>query len=125
VSAEFKNDSPSKTVPSDQIPDNMMGLDIGPKTIEEFTRIIKMVKTAVWNGPMGVFEMPSFSKGTREIGMALAESKCVSVVGGGDCVTAVNLFGLGEKMSYISTGGGAFLELLEGKILPAIAALDK
>ncbi|MCU0822317.1 MAG: phosphoglycerate kinase [Spirochaetes bacterium] len=125
IAAEFKNDSPSKVVPSDSIPDNMMGLDIGPKTIEEFGGIIKNAKTLVWNGPVGAFEMSSFAKGTMEIGKIIAESKCISVVGGGDSVTAVNTFGLADKMSYISTGGGAFLELLEGKILPAIAALDK
>jgi phosphoglycerate kinase len=125
IAAEFKNDSPSKVVPSDSIPDNMMGLDIGPKTIEEFGGIIKNAKTLVWNGPVGAFEMSSFAKGTMEIGKIIAESKCISVVGGGDSVTAVNTFGRADKMSYISTGGGAFLELLEGKILPAIAALDK
>lgn len=125
VAAEFKNESPSKTVSADEIPDNMMGLDIGPRTIEEFSAVIKKAKTVVWNGPLGAFEMSSFARGTREIGKVLAESKCLSVVGGGDSVTAVNAFGLADKMSYISTGGGAFLELLEGKRLPAIAALDK
>ncbi len=125
VAPEFKNESPSKVVPSDRIPDDMMGLDIGPKTIEAFAAIIKKAKTLVWNGPMGAFEMPNFARGTKEIGNAIAASGCVSVVGGGDSVTAVNSFGLADKMSYISTGGGAFLELLEGKTLPAIAALDK
>lgn len=125
VTAEFKNESPSKVVPADKIPDDMMGMDIGPKTIELFAGIIGKAKTLVWNGPMGAFEMPSFAKGTREIAGIIAESKCVSVVGGGDSVTALHNFGLADKMSYISTGGGAFLELLEGKKLPAIAALDK
>ncbi len=100
----------------------MMGLDIGPKTIDEFSKILGKTKTVVWNGPMGAFEMSNFAKGTVEIGKAI--SKCsVSVVGGGDSVTAVNENGLADKMSYISTGGGAFLELLEGKTLPGVAAL--
>jgi len=124
IAAEFKNDSPASIVSIDKIPDNMMGLDIGPKSIEEFSKVLGKAKTVVWNGPMGAFEMSNFAKGTIEIGKAIA--KCaVSVVGGGDSVTAVNENGLADKMSYISTGGGAFLELLEGKTLPGVAALDK
>jgi phosphoglycerate kinase len=124
IAAEFKNDSQASTVSIEKIPDNMMGLDIGPKTINEFSKILGKSKTVVWNGPMGAFEMSNFAKGTIEIGKAI--SKCsVSVVGGGDSVTAVNENGLADKMSYISTGGGAFLELLEGKTLPGVAALDK
>jgi phosphoglycerate kinase len=124
IAAEFKNDSPASTVSIEKIPDNMMGLDIGPKSIDEFSKVLGKAKTAVWNGPMGAFEMSNFAKGTIEIGKAIA--KCsVSVVGGGDSVTAVNENGLADKMSYISTGGGAFLELLEGKTLPGVAALDK
>jgi phosphoglycerate kinase len=124
IAAEFKNDSPASTVSIEKMPDNMMGLDIGPKTIDEFSKILGKTKTVVWNGPMGAFEMSNFAKGTVEIGKAI--SKCsVSVVGGGDSVTAVNENGLADKMSYISTGGGAFLELLEGKTLPGVAALDK
>ncbi len=125
VAPEFKNDSPQDTVSIDKIPGDMMGLDIGPKSIEEFSKLIKDVKTVVWNGPMGAFEMPSFAPGTNKIGESIAESDCLSVVGGGDSVTAVNTSGLADRMSYISTGGGAFLEILEGKTLPAIAALDQ
>ncbi|MFH0974410.1 MAG: phosphoglycerate kinase [Spirochaetota bacterium] len=124
IASEFKNDSPASSVSIDKIPDNMMGLDIGPKTIEAFGKVIKNAKTVVWNGPMGAFEMPNFAKGTIDIGKAIAMCP-VSVVGGGDSVTAVNDNGLADKMSYISTGGGAFLELLEGKTLPGVAALDK
>jgi len=122
---EFKNESPSKTVPADSIPDDHMGLDIGPETIKLFSERIKKSKTIIWNGPMGAFEMPSFSRGTNAIAGLLAETDCLSIVGGGDSVTAVNQAGVSDKISYISTGGGAFLELLEGKILPGVAALDK
>ncbi len=125
VAPEFNNDVPKDVVTSNGIPDDMIGLDIGPESIGEFSKLIKNVKTIVWNGPMGAFEMSSFAKGTNEIGKAIAESDCLSVVCGGDSVTAVNNMGLADKMSYISTGGGAFLELLEGKKLPAIAALDR
>jgi phosphoglycerate kinase len=125
IAAEFKNESPSSIVDIDKIPDNMMALDIGPKSIEKFSKLIKTMKTVVWNGPMGAFEMASFADGTLKIGKAIAESGCISVVGGGDSVTAVNDMGLADKMSYISTGGGAFLELLEGKKLPGVVALDK
>ena len=124
IASEFKNDSTASIVDIDKIPDNMIGLDIGPKSIEEFGKIIKKVKTAVWNGPMGAFEMPAFAEGTVTIGKLISECK-TSIVGGGDSVTAVNDNGLADKMSYISTGGGAFLELLEGKTLPGVAALDK
>ncbi len=124
IAPEFKNESPSSIVDIDKIPDNMMALDIGPKSVDKFSKIIKTVKTVVWNGPMGAFEMKSFADGTLRIGQAIAESGCISIVGGGDSVTAVNDMGLADKMSYISTGGGAFLELLEGKTLPGVAALD-
>lgn len=124
IASEFKNDSPASIIDIDKIPDNMIGLDIGPKSIEEFAKVIKRVKTVVWNGPMGAFEMPAFAKGTITIGKLISECK-TSIVGGGDSVTAVNDNGLADKMSYISTGGGAFLELLEGKTLPGVAALDK
>jgi len=124
-SEEFDNDSPRAVYPIDQIPDNIIGLDIGPKSIELFSAKIKEAKTIIWNGPMGAFEMSNFAAGTNEIAHTLAESDCLSIVGGGDSVTAVNKAGVTDKISYISTGGGAFLELLEGKILPGIAALDK
>lgn len=122
---EFDNDSPRAVYPIDEIPDNIIGLDIGPKSIELFSAKIKEAKTIIWNGPMGAFEMSNFAAGTNGIAHTLAESDCLSIVGGGDSVTAINKAGVSDKISYISTGGGAFLELLEGKILPGIAALDK
>jgi len=109
----------------DTIPDDMMGLDIGPKSIDLFTREIATAKTIVWNGPMGVFEKPAFSKGTFAVCQAVADnSGCTSIIGGGDSVSAVNKSGLADKMTHISTGGGASLEFLEGKILPGVAALN-
>lgn len=125
IASELKNDAIIKTVDAENIPDDMMGVDIGPKSIDNFKKIISKAKTVVWNGPMGAFEIAPFANGTNSIGRIIADTDCVSVVGGGDSVTAVNEAGLADKMSYISTGGGAFLELLEGKTLPAIAALDK
>ncbi len=125
VASEFKDDSPKSIIPFDKIPDDKIGLDIGPESIKQFSDKIKNSKTIVWNGPMGAFEMPNFSIGTNSIAMAVAESECLSIVGGGDSVTAINQLGISDKMSYISTAGGAFLELLEGKILPAVKALDK
>jgi len=122
---EFDNDSPKAIYPVDEIPDNIIGLDIGPKSIEIFSMKIKNAKTIIWNGPMGAFEMSNFATGTNEIARTLADSDCLSIVGGGDSVTAINKAGVSDKISYISTGGGAFLELLEGKILPGIAALDR
>ncbi|HPA73402.1 MAG TPA: phosphoglycerate kinase [Spirochaetota bacterium] len=122
---EFKDDAPQKVVPVDKMPDDMMGLDIGPESIKLFNEAILKAKTVVWNGPMGAFEMPSYAKGTREVGFAIGTAGRMSIVGGGDSVTAVNQLNLAEKITYISTGGGAFLELLEGKKLPAIAALDR
>ncbi len=108
-----------------EIPQEWIGLDIGPATISLFSDALKGVKTIIWNGPMGMFELAPFSKGTFELAHAVANSGALTVVGGGDTDTAVHQAGLGAKMSYISTGGGAFLELLEGKILPGIAALEK
>ena len=122
---EFDNDSPHAVYSIDQIPANKIGLDIGSESIELFSAKIKEAKTIIWNGPMGAFEMPNFASGTNGIANILAESNCLSIVGGGDSVTAINKAGVADKISYISTGGGAFLELLEGKILPGIAALDK
>ncbi|HPS85616.1 MAG TPA: phosphoglycerate kinase [Spirochaetota bacterium] len=122
---EFDNDSPKAVYSIEEIPDNIIGLDIGPKSIEIFSAKIKEAKTIIWNGPMGAFEMSNFAAGTNGIAHTLAESNCLSIVGGGDSVTAINKAGVADKISYISTGGGAFLELLEGKILPGIAALDK
>ncbi len=122
---DFDNNSPSTVVPADKIPDDMMGLDVGPESVKLFNEKIKSSKTVIWNGPMGAFEMPNFAGGTNAVARALAESGCLSIVGGGDSVSAVNQSGVADKISYISTGGGAWLELLEGKTLPGIAALDK
>jgi phosphoglycerate kinase len=122
---EFDNNSPRSVVPADKMPDNLIGLDIGPDSIALFSKKIKSSKTVIWNGPMGAFEMPNFAEGTNAVAKALADSGCLSIVGGGDSVSAVNQSGVADKISYISTGGGAWLELLEGKTLPGIAALDK
>ena len=105
------------------IPDNKMGLDIGPKTVQEFAHVIKQAKTIIWNGPMGVFEKPPFDKGTVAVAKAVAESGAVSVVGGGDSEKAVKSAGVADKISHVSTGGGASLEFLSGIELPGVAAL--
>ena len=122
VTKEFNNDSESMVVEGD-IPEGYMGLDIGPKSIELFKDALSDAKTVVWNGPMGVFEMPNFAKGTNAIALKLADLDATTVIGGGDSVAAVNQAGLGDKMSHISTGGGASLEYLEGKELPGIVSL--
>lgn len=125
VAHEFDNESPAEVVAIDSIPENKLGLDIGPDSVKLFSNAIKESKTVVWNGPMGVFEMSNFAVGTNAIAKVIAETDCLSVVGGGDSVSAIKKSGMADKVSYISTGGGAFLELLEGKTLPGIAALDK
>ena len=114
-----------KVVPSDAIPADMMGLDIGPKTMELFAEAVKASKTVVWNGPMGVFENPTLAAGTLAVAKAMAESDATTVIGGGDSAAAVQQMGLGDKMTHISTGGGASLEYLEGKELPGIAVIAK
>ena len=124
VAQDFSNDAPHKTVERGGIEDGWEGLDIGEKTIALFKDAIKDAKTVVWNGPMGVFEMPTFAKGTNAIAAALAEIDATTIIVGGDSVAAVNQAGLGDKMTHISTGGGASLEFLEGKELPGIAALQ-
>lgn len=123
VGKEFKADTEHKYVPSDDMPDGWMGMDIGSLTIEKFSKEIKKAKTIVWNGPMGVFEFENFAIGTKEIARAVAESGAISIVGGGDSAAAVEQLGFADKISHISTGGGASLEFLEGKVLPGIAVL--
>ena len=124
ITKEFKNDTEYKTVPTGEIPDGWMGLDIGEKTRELFADAIKWAKTVVWNGPMGVFEMENFAKGTKAIAEALAAIDATTIIGGGDSAAAVNQLGYGNKMTHISTGGGASLEFLEGKELPGVVAVD-
>ena len=108
---------------SDQIPDAWMGLDIGEKARLEFQNVLLNSKTILWNGPVGVFELPQFGYGTRALAIAIANSDAFSIAGGGDTLAAIDKYDLTDKMSYISTGGGAFLEYLEGKTLPAVAVL--
>ena len=115
-------DANGKVVDAGQIDDGWMGLDIGPKTRELFANAVKDAKTVVWNGPMGVFEMPNFAAGTVAVAQALADTDAVTIIGGGDSAAAVNQLGFGDKMTHISTGGGASLEFLEGKELPGVAA---
>ena len=123
VAAEVKEGAASRVV--EEIPDDMLGLDIGPKTIDEYTAIISQAKTIIWNGPMGVFEKPPFDKGTVALAKAVAESGAVSVVGGGDSEKAIKSAGVSNKISHISTGGGASLEFLSGIELPGVAALTE
>lgn len=126
IADKFAADANTKDCPSDQIPDGWMGLDIGPKAVGVFSEVINKSRTILWNGPMGVFEMEKFQNGTKSIALAVAEATgkgAFSLVGGGDSVAAVNKFNLAEKVSYVSTGGGAMLEYFEGKVLPGIAAI--
>ena len=123
IANDFDNPTEIKTVEAGKIPEGWQGLDIGPKTIELFSNAVKNAKTVVWNGPMGVFEKPEFAKGTLAIATAMAESDATTIIGGGDSAAAVTQMGLAPKMSHISTGGGASLEFLEGKVLPGVACL--
>ena len=124
VGREYKPDTEAMVIDSDNIPDNYMGLDIGPKTMEIFADAIKGSGTVIWNGPMGVSEWENFAAGTIAVATAVAESGAISIIGGGDSAAAVQKLGFADKMSHISTGGGASLEFLEGKELPGIAALN-
>jgi len=125
IAEEVKAGVPTRIVSADAIPDNWKGLDIGPETIQLFNKIIGEAKTIVWNGPMGVFEIEEFSNGTFAISDSIASSSAMSVVGGGDSVSALKNSGNQEKVTFVSTAGGAFMELMEGKNLPGLAALDK
>lgn len=124
VGADFDKDTEPKVTEDQNVLKGHMGLDIGPKTVSLFEEAVKNAKTVVWNGPMGVFEFESFAKGTKAIAEVLADSEAMSIIGGGDSAAAVNQLGFGEKMSHISTGGGASLTFLEGKVLPGIDALN-
>ena len=127
VADAFADNANTDVCSAKAIPDGWMGLDIGPETIKMFSMVVKRSKTILWNGPMGVFEMKSFQKGTIAVANAVADATAYgafSLVGGGDSVAAVNQFGLADKISYVSTGGGAMLEYLEGKVLPGIKAVQ-
>lgn len=124
VADDFSNDANIQVVNRGEIPDGWEGLDIGPETAKLYAEAVKTAKTVVWNGPMGCFEMPNFAKGTEAVAKALAETDAVTIIGGGDSAAAVNQLGYGDKMTHISTGGGASLEFLEGKELPGVAAAN-
>lgn len=124
VAQKVEAGAPTRTVPSTEIPDGWMGLDIGPAAVRQFAAEIKPARTVIWNGPLGVFEIESFAAGTRQIAEALAASSAVTILGGGETAAAAEKFGLAERMTHVSTGGGASLEFLEGRVLPGIEALD-
>ena len=128
IADDFRNDASTDVCAADKIPDGWMGLDIGPDTITAFEELVNTSKIILWNGPMGVFEMESFEKGTVSIANALVSSTAAgayTLVGGGDSVAAINKFNLADQVSYVSTGGGAMLEYLEGKELPGVQAIRK
>ena len=124
IADDFSNDADSKVVKAGEIPDGWQGLDIGPDTVKIFCDAVQDAKTVVWNGPMGCFEMPKFANGTEAVAKALADTEATTIIGGGDSAAAVNQLGYGDKMTHISTGGGASLEFLEGKELPGVAAAN-
>jgi 3-phosphoglycerate kinase len=124
VAREFKEDTEYHTVDSDKIPADYMGMDIGEKTRDIFSQVVQTAKTVIWNGPMGVFEMEPFAKGTYALAEALSKVDGTTIIGGGDSAAAIEQLGFADKMTHISTGGGASLEFLEGKVLPGIAAID-
>jgi len=123
VADRFAEDAAHKTVAAEAMPKDWMGMDIGPHTAATYAHVIRDAQTVMWNGPMGVFEMPAFARGTRAVAQAMAESKGVTIVGGGDSAAAVEQEGLADRMTHVSTGGGASLEFLEGKELPGVAVL--
>ena len=126
VADKFDNEATTRTTSIDEVPEGWMGLDIGPETIQKFNEVIAASKTILWNGPMGVFEMENFQKGTKSVALAIADATAkgaFSLVGGGDSVAAVNKYQLKDKVSFVSTGGGAMLEYIEGKELPGIKAI--
>jgi 3-phosphoglycerate kinase len=125
VADRFAEDANAKVVAVDEIPDGWMGVDIGPETCKRFAEIINHARTVVWNGPMGVFEMDRFAEGTRAVAQAMADSGAVTIIGGGDSAAAAAQLGFEDKITHISTGGGASLEFLEGKELPGIACLNE
>ncbi|XOV93918.1 MAG: phosphoglycerate kinase [Bacteroidota bacterium] len=128
IADDFSNEAKTQVVKSGEIPDDWQGLDIGPESIKLFSDILKDSKTILWNGPMGVFEFPTFAKGTDAIANAVVkatEGGAFSLIGGGDSASAINNLGYGDKVSYVSTGGGALLEYMEGKVLPGVAALEE
>jgi phosphoglycerate kinase len=122
---EMRPDAETRVVPVSGIPEGWLALDIGPATARRFADAIRRAKTIVWNGPMGVFEMPPFASGTREVARAVADAEAVSIVGGGDSVAALEKEGLKDRVTHVSTGGGASLEYLEGKVLPGVKILDR
>ncbi len=129
IADDFRNDAERKVVAAGEIPDGWEGLDIGPETVELFKGVVEGSKTILWNGPMGVFEFPNFAKGTNAIAQAVVaateENNAFSLIGGGDSASAINNAGFGDRVSYVSTGGGALLEYMEGKVLPGVAALEE
>lgn len=126
VADKISKDAETAICAIDAIPHDMMGLDIGPATFERYAEVIKQSRTVFWNGPMGVFELEPFSQGTRQVAMAVAmNQKATTIIGGGDSIAAINKFGYNDLVSFISTGGGAALELLEGKTLPGISVLEE
>ncbi len=124
VADAFSAEANTEVLSVDDVPDSWRILDIGPETRQTYAQVVSEAKTVIWNGPMGVFELEPFAAGTRAVAQALADSSAITIIGGGDSVAAIEQMGLAEKMSHISTGGGASLELLEGKVLPGIAALN-
>ena len=125
MATEFSETAEATLKPASEVNDDEMIFDLGPDSANQLAEMIKAAKTIIWNGPVGVFEFANFAKGTEIIGRAIAESDAFSIAGGGDTLAAIDQFGLADGISYISTGGGAFLEFVEGKVLPAVAMLEE